>query len=67
MSYGASISGFHHRSAMYVDRILRGAKAGELPIEQPSKVEFLINLAAAKAIGAEIPKAVMFRADRVIE
>ena len=67
MSYGNSIPGFHHRSAHYVDRILKGAKAGDLPIEQPTKFEFAVNLKTAKAIGVEIPKAVTFRADHIVQ
>lgn len=67
MSYGTSIPGFHNRSATFVDRILKGARAGDLPIEQPTKFEFIVNLKTAKAIGIEIPKAVTFRADTIIE
>jgi putative ABC transport system substrate-binding protein len=67
MSYGNSIPGFHNRSATFVDRILKGARAGDLPIEQPTKFEFIVNLKTAKAIGIEIPKAVTFRADTIIE
>lgn len=67
MSYGESIPEFHHRSASYVGRILRGAKAGELAIERPSKFELTINLKTAKALGIEIPKAIAFRADELIQ
>lgn len=67
MSYGDSIPAFHHRSAHFVDRILRGAKAGDLAVEQPSKFELVLNLRAAKALGIEIPKSVTFRADQVIQ
>jgi putative ABC transport system substrate-binding protein len=67
MSYGESIPAFHHRSATYVSRILKGANAGELAIERPSKFELTVNLKAAKALGIEIPKAVLFRADEVIQ
>jgi putative ABC transport system substrate-binding protein len=66
MSYGTSFSAFHHRAATYVSRILRGAKAGELPIEQPSKYELVVNVGAAKAQGLTIPQSVLFRADRLI-
>jgi putative ABC transport system substrate-binding protein len=67
ISYGDSIPGFHHRSASYVSRILKGEKAGDLPIEQPSKFNMVVNLKTAKALRIEIPKSVMFRVDRVIE
>jgi putative tryptophan/tyrosine transport system substrate-binding protein len=66
MSYGESIPGFHHLSATYVSRILRGAKAGDLAVERPSKFELVVNLRAAKALGIEIPKPVLFRADELI-
>jgi putative tryptophan/tyrosine transport system substrate-binding protein len=67
MSYGDSFYAMHHRSASYVSRILKGEKPGDLPLEQPSKFDLVVNLKTAKAIGVEIPKAVMFRADRVIQ
>jgi putative ABC transport system substrate-binding protein len=67
MCYSTSLPDFHYRSATYVSRILRGEKAGELPIEQPRKFELVINLKAAKAIGIELPKAVLFRADELIQ
>jgi putative ABC transport system substrate-binding protein len=67
MSYGESISGFHYRSASFVSRILKGEKAADLPIEQPPKFDLVVNAKTARAMGIEIPKAVMFRADRVIE
>jgi putative ABC transport system substrate-binding protein len=67
MSYGDSIPGFHYRSATYVSRILKGASPAELAIEQPTKFELIVNLKTAKALGIEIPKAVVFRADEVIE
>jgi putative ABC transport system substrate-binding protein len=67
MSYGESFSAFHHRSATYVSRILRGAKPGDLAIEQPTKFELAINLKTAKLLGVEIPKTVLFRADELIE
>ena len=67
MSYGESIPGFHYKSATYVDRILRGANPAELAVERPSKFEFVINLKAAKALGVEIPKPVLFRADELIQ
>jgi len=67
MSYGESIPAFHHRSASYVSRILRGAKAGELPFERPTKFELIVNLKTAKALGLEIPMPVLLRADEVIQ
>lgn len=67
MSYGESIPAFHHRSASFVSRILKGANAGELAFERPTKFELTVNLKTAKALGIEIPKAVLFRADHLIE
>jgi putative ABC transport system substrate-binding protein len=66
MSYGESIPAFHHRSASYVSRILKGVKAGDLAFERPTKFEFVVNLKTAKALGIELPKAALFRADEVI-
>jgi putative tryptophan/tyrosine transport system substrate-binding protein len=67
ISYGTSIPGFHRRSAAYVDRILRGAKPQELPVEQPTQYELVVNVAAAKAQGIDLPKALLFRADHLIQ
>jgi putative ABC transport system substrate-binding protein len=67
MAYGSSDSHMYHRAAAFVDKIFKGAKPAELPVEQPTKWEFVINLKTAKALGIEIPKSVLFRADEVIQ
>ena len=67
MSYGANILVLFRRAATYVDKILKGAKAGELPIEQPKQFDFIVNLKAAKQIGLTTPPNVLVRGDRVIK
>ena len=65
ISYGVNYPDLYRRAASYVDKILKGAKPGELPIEQPTKFDLLINRNAAKRIGLQIPPALLARADRV--
>jgi putative ABC transport system substrate-binding protein len=67
MSYGVSIADLDRRAATYVDKILKGTKPADLPVEQPKKFEFIVNLKAAKQIGLTIPPNVLVRADRVIK
>jgi ABC-type uncharacterized transport system substrate-binding protein len=67
MSYGVNYDDLYRTAAHYVDKILKGTKPADLPVEQPKKFEFIVNLKAAKQIGLTIPSNVLARADRVIK
>ena len=67
MSYSPSAAQGFRRAAYYVDRILKGAKPGDLPIEQPDRFELVINLKTAKALGVAIPTPLLMRADQIVE
>jgi putative ABC transport system substrate-binding protein len=67
MSFGPSYPGMHRRAAYYVDRILKGTRPADLPMEQPSKFELIVNLKAARSLGLTIPETVLLRADQVLE
>ena len=67
ISYGPRLADYFFRGGSYVDKILKGAKPAELPVEQPTKIELVINLKTAKALGLRLPQGLLLRADRVIE
>jgi putative ABC transport system substrate-binding protein len=67
MSYGVDLAAMYRRTATFVAKILKGAKPADLPVEQPTKFEMVVNLKTAKAIGIELPTSILLRADEVIE
>jgi putative ABC transport system substrate-binding protein len=67
MSYGPNLPDLYRRAAEFADKILRGAKPADIPVEQPTKFELIFNLKTAKAIGLNVPSSLLLRADKVIE
>jgi len=67
LSYGASLDDLHRRSALVVDKILKGAKPADIPVEQPTLFKLVVNLRAAKALGLAVPQSLLLRADEVIQ
>ena len=67
MSYGVSYREYYRRVARYIDAVLKGTKPADLPVEQPTKIELVINVAAARKLGVTLPPSLLARADRVIE
>jgi putative ABC transport system substrate-binding protein len=67
MAYGADTTEIWHHAAVFVDKILKGAKPGDLPVEQPTKFELVINLKSAKVMGLTIPQSLLLRADEAIQ
>lgn len=67
VSYGTNFEGLFHRAAAYVDRIFKGARPADMPVEQPTKFELVINLKTARALGIKVPQTILLRADRIIE